>query len=111
MYSRRDQARQIAKQMGELRDLKMTEFVLPFFVEAAREEREVEEKSDKQRCLKQLEEALVERTGMKVFASGRQILAVLLVAKGWMQRFVTQAIIASAMNLKEKLWKESDDAE
>ncbi len=97
--------------MGEFRDLKMTEFVLPFFVEAASEEREIEEKSDKQRCLKQLEEALVERTGRKVFVSGRQTLAVLLVAQGWMQRFVTQAILASAMNLKEKLGKESDNAE
>lgn len=111
MYSRRDQARKIAKQMGELKQIKLTEFVLPFFVEAAAEERKIEETSEKPRCLKQLEEALVERTGSKVFASGRKILAVMLVAKGWMQRFVTQAIIASAMNLKEKLGKESDDAE
>ncbi len=111
MYSRRDQARKIAQQMGELRDLKMTEFVLPFFVEAAAEERKIEETSDEPRCLKQLEEALVERTGRKIFTSGRQMLAIMLVAKGWMQRFVTQAIIASAMNLKEKLGEESDNAE
>ena len=111
MYSRRDQARQIAKQMGEAGRIKLTEFVLPFFVEAAREEREIEEKSDKQRCLKQLEEALVERTGMKVFKAGKPMLAVMLVARGWMERFVSQAIIASAMNLKEKLGKESDNAE
>ncbi len=111
MYSRRDQARQIAKQMGELKNMKLTEFVLPFFVEAAREERDIEETSETPRCLKQLEDALVERTGRKVFVSGKQTLAIMMVANGWMQRFVTQAILASAMNLKEKLGKESDDAE